>query len=152
MVATDVASRGIGMIENPSLSIAMPSRLYRSALLSTLRRFLACVILPGLCRVLRFSIRGILDLWCSISLATLVIPCSKYRQDTGAELAFLDLSSLSPRLPTQRTRMCGSPAPAEDTAVDSPCQMQREYWMHTHAASLARWNIAIHCLFLLTHI
>jgi ATP-dependent RNA helicase DDX5/DBP2 len=58
MVATDVASRGIGMIENPSLSIAMPSRLYRSALLSTLRRFLACVTLPGLCRVLRFSIRG----------------------------------------------------------------------------------------------
>jgi hypothetical protein len=34
MVATDVASRGIGMIEIPP--IAMPSRLYRSALLSTL--------------------------------------------------------------------------------------------------------------------
>jgi hypothetical protein len=58
--------------------------------------------------------QGILDLWCSISSATLVIPCSKYRKDTGAELAFLDLSSLSPRLPTQRTRMCGSPAPAEE--------------------------------------
>jgi ATP-dependent RNA helicase DDX5/DBP2 len=58
MVATDVASRGIGMIETPPPSIAMPSRLYRSALLSTLRRFLACVTLPGLCRVLRFSIRG----------------------------------------------------------------------------------------------
>jgi ATP-dependent RNA helicase DDX5/DBP2 len=57
MVATDVASRGIGMIENPFPSIAMPSRLYSSALLSTLRRFLACVTLPGLCRVLRFSIR-----------------------------------------------------------------------------------------------
>lgn len=56
MVATDVASRGIGMIENPFPYKAMPSRLNCSALLSTLRRFLACVTLLGLCRVLRFSI------------------------------------------------------------------------------------------------
>jgi hypothetical protein len=56
MVATDVASRGIGMIKNPFPYKAMPSRLNCSALLSTLRRFLACVTLLGLCRVLRFSI------------------------------------------------------------------------------------------------
>jgi ATP-dependent RNA helicase DDX5/DBP2 len=35
MVATDVASRGIGMIESPSSCTATPSRLYSSALLST---------------------------------------------------------------------------------------------------------------------
>lgn len=48
MVATDVASRGIGMIQSPhstpSLSIAIPGRLLCSALLSTLRRLLDCVI------------------------------------------------------------------------------------------------------------
>jgi hypothetical protein len=43
MVATDVASRGIGMIETPSPYTATPSRLHCSALLSTLRRFLDCV-------------------------------------------------------------------------------------------------------------
>ncbi len=58
MVATDVASRGIGMIESTFPSTAMPSRLHYSALLSKLRRFLDCVTLPGLFRVLRFSIRG----------------------------------------------------------------------------------------------
>jgi ATP-dependent RNA helicase DDX5/DBP2 len=55
MVATDVASRGIGMIETPLPCTAMASSLNSSALLSTLRHFLACVTLPGLCRVLRFS-------------------------------------------------------------------------------------------------
>lgn len=55
MVATDVASRGIGMIKTPSPLTATPSRLYSGALLSTLRRFLDCVILPGLYRVFRFS-------------------------------------------------------------------------------------------------
>ncbi len=34
-------------------------------------------------------------------------------------------------------------SPGRGTAIDSPCQMQREYWMHIHAASRARWNIAI---------
>ena len=86
--------------------------------------------------------RGILDLWCSIFHATLVIPFSKYHQDTGAELAFLDLSNLSPRLPSQRTRMWISRS-SSGIASDSPCQMQREYWMHLHAASLATGIIAI---------
>ena len=40
MVATDVASRGIGMIETPTPCTATPSRLHSSALLSTLRRVL----------------------------------------------------------------------------------------------------------------
>jgi ATP-dependent RNA helicase DDX5/DBP2 len=53
MVATDVASRGIGMIETPLPFAATPSRLYNSALLSTLRRFLDCVLLSGLYRVFR---------------------------------------------------------------------------------------------------
>ena len=47
MVATDVASRGIGMIEAPLPPTATPSRLQISALLSTLRRSLACVSCPG---------------------------------------------------------------------------------------------------------
>lgn len=57
MVATDVASRGIGMIETPSPYTATPSRLHSSALLSTLRRFLDCVIMPGFFRVFWFSKR-----------------------------------------------------------------------------------------------
>jgi ATP-dependent RNA helicase DDX5/DBP2 len=47
MVATDVASRGIGMIETPFPGTATPSRLHSSALLSTLRRSLDCVNCPG---------------------------------------------------------------------------------------------------------
>jgi hypothetical protein len=43
MVATDVASRGIGMIETPLPCTATPSRLYSSALLSTLKRSPDCV-------------------------------------------------------------------------------------------------------------
>src|SRR3954469_13698451 len=60
MVATDVASRGIGMIETPSPYTATPSRLHSSALLSTLRRFLDCVIMPGFFRVFWFSLNGCL--------------------------------------------------------------------------------------------
>jgi ATP-dependent RNA helicase DDX5/DBP2 len=60
MVATDVASRGIGMIENPLPCLATPRRLHCSALLSTLRRFLDCVILPGFFRVFWFSLKGCL--------------------------------------------------------------------------------------------
>ena len=37
MVATDVASRGIGMIQTPSPCTATPRRLHSSALLSTLQ-------------------------------------------------------------------------------------------------------------------
>lgn len=55
MVATDVASRGIGMIKTPSPLTATFSSLFSGALLSTLRRFLDCVILPGPYRVFRFS-------------------------------------------------------------------------------------------------
>jgi ATP-dependent RNA helicase DDX5/DBP2 len=66
MVATDVASRGIGMIEIPPPIPAMPSRPCSGALLSTLRRFLVCVTLPGLFRVYGSLSGGILDLWCSI--------------------------------------------------------------------------------------
>jgi hypothetical protein len=47
MVATDVASRGIGMIQLPNLlplsPLAIPGRLLCSALLSTPRRLLDCV-------------------------------------------------------------------------------------------------------------
>jgi len=59
MVATDVASRGIGMIETPpSIPFpAMPSP-FKGALLSTLRRFSDCVTLPGLFFVSRFSVKG----------------------------------------------------------------------------------------------
>jgi ATP-dependent RNA helicase DDX5/DBP2 len=60
MVATDVASRGIGMIKTPSPFTATPSRLYSSALLSTLRLFLDCVILPGFFRICWFSRNGCL--------------------------------------------------------------------------------------------
>jgi ATP-dependent RNA helicase DDX5/DBP2 len=47
MVATDVASRGIGMIKIPLPCIATPSRLLCRALLSTPLRFLDCVICLG---------------------------------------------------------------------------------------------------------
>ena len=61
MVATDVASRGIGMIKNPLPQTATLRCLHSDiALLSTLRRFLDCVILPGFFRVFRFSIIGCL--------------------------------------------------------------------------------------------
>lgn len=56
MVATDVASRGIGMIDIPPLCTATT---HSSALLSTLRRFLDCVTLPGFFRVFWFSLT-----WC----------------------------------------------------------------------------------------
>jgi len=54
MVATDVASRGIGMIEIPLPQTATPSSL-PSAILSTLKLFLDCVIMPGFPRVFWFS-------------------------------------------------------------------------------------------------
>ncbi len=61
MVATDVASRGIGMIKTPLPYTATPSRLHSSALLSTLRRFLDCVIImPGFFRIFWFSLKGCL--------------------------------------------------------------------------------------------
>ncbi|KAI6712404.1 hypothetical protein JHW43_005031 [Diplocarpon mali] len=103
MVATDVASRGIGMIETPSPYIATPSRLHSSALLSTLRRVLDCVItMPGFFRVLWFSQTGVLDLRCGMFHATLVIPNSEVISLLrGVELTSLDLIKLSPRLPIQ---------------------------------------------------
>ena len=60
MVATDVASRGIGMIETPFPCTATASRLHSSALLSTLTRSPDCVNLPGLFRVFWFSFIGCL--------------------------------------------------------------------------------------------
>jgi hypothetical protein len=78
MVATDVASRGIGMIETPLPCTATPSRLHSSALLSTLRRFVDCVILPGFFRVFWFSIKGCLGSMMQHDCATFVIPNSKY--------------------------------------------------------------------------
>jgi hypothetical protein len=109
MVATDVASRGIGMIKTP-YPYATPSRLYNSALLSTLRRFLDCVLLPGFFRVLWFSLKGCLGsavqhISCYASNSKLKV-LSLVRD---VELASLDLIKLSPRLPNQRTWMCGSP-------------------------------------------
>jgi ATP-dependent RNA helicase DDX5/DBP2 len=78
MVATDVASRGIGMIKTPSPYTATPSRLYSSALLSTLRRFLDCVIVPGFFRVFWFSLIGRLGSAVEHSCAIPVIPKLKY--------------------------------------------------------------------------
>lgn len=62
MVATDVASRGIGMIKAPSPHAAKPSAYTVVALLSTLRRLLDCVILPGSFRVFWFSLMGVLEM------------------------------------------------------------------------------------------
>jgi ATP-dependent RNA helicase DDX5/DBP2 len=56
MVATDVASRGIGMIKPPSPIQQRPVAYTVVTLLSTLRRFLDCVILPGFFRVFWFSL------------------------------------------------------------------------------------------------
>lgn len=60
MVATDVASRGIGMNKTPFPHAAMPSAYTVVTLLSTLRRLLDCVILPGFFRVFWFSLAGCL--------------------------------------------------------------------------------------------
>ncbi len=100
MVATDVASRGIGMIKTPSPYTATPSRLYSCALLSTLRRSLDCVILPGFFRVFGFSLIGCLGSavehsFCYTSNSKLKV--LHHVQDV--ELASLDLIKLSPRLP-----------------------------------------------------
>jgi hypothetical protein len=78
MVATDVASRGIGMIKTLPPYTATPSRLYSSALLSTLRRFLDCVICPGSFVSFGSLSQGVLDLRCSMFRATLVILYLKY--------------------------------------------------------------------------
>ncbi len=100
MVATDVASRGIGMIKYPPPCTATPGRLFISALLSTLLRFLDCVLLPGFFRIFWFSLQG--------CLGSVVqhFPCfarnsiSEYfcRYEMQ-ELASLDLLKLSPRPP-----------------------------------------------------
>ena len=110
MVATDVASRGIGMIETPFPCTATPSRLHSSALLSTLRRFLDCVIMPGFFRVFRFSFKGCLGsvvqkflYLSSDSRLKVLLPV----QDV--ELAFLDQGQAVSKNPNQRTWMCGSP-------------------------------------------
>jgi hypothetical protein len=83
MVATDVASRGIGMIDTPPIppAPAMPSP-FNGALLSTLRRFSDCVTLPGL-----FSSHGSLsrESWicgAAFSSATLIVSYTMYREDT----------------------------------------------------------------------
>jgi hypothetical protein len=107
MVATDVASRGIGMIKTPFPCTATPSRLHSSALLSTLRRFLDCVILPGFFRVFRFSHKGCLgsvvqNVLCYASDSRLKV--LSLVQDV--ELAFLDLGQAVSKTPNQRTWMC----------------------------------------------
>jgi hypothetical protein len=111
MVATDVASRGIGMIKIPLPQTATPSRLHSSsALLSTLRRFLDCVILPGFFRVFRFSIIG-----CLGSAFQHVLCCTRNSKQKvlfrvqDVELAFLDSIKPVSKTPYQRTWMCGSP-------------------------------------------
>ena len=55
MVATDVASRGIGMIENPLPNVQQRPAAQTSAPLSSLKLYLDCVIMSGSFRVLRFS-------------------------------------------------------------------------------------------------
>ena len=135
MVATDVASRGIGMIETPLSCTATPSRLHSSALLSTLRHFVDCVFV----RVLScLSVLYQRVSWIYGAAYSCFIRNSKLKvlfRVQDVELAFLDLIKLSPRLPNQRTWMCGSLALALNPAMDSSCQMLREYWMHLNAAS-----------------
>jgi hypothetical protein len=109
MVATDVASRGIGMIETPLPPTATPRRLYSSTLLSTLRRFLDCVILPGSFRVFWFSLVGCLgSVVQHVSCYALNSKLKVLPLVQDMELASLDLIKLSPRPPNQRTWMCGS--------------------------------------------
>jgi hypothetical protein len=129
MVATDVASRGIGMIEPPSP--LPPSSNVRSLpsgpFLSLLRRYLACVTLPGLFRVFRFSIRRNLGIVVQQFFATLVIPCLRRLVGVpSAEWAFLDSLKLSPRLLFQRGPGCVDLPPRHGIVMDSPCPMQRE--------------------------
>ena len=108
MVATDVASRGIGMIKPPSPITATTSRLYISALLSMLRHFLDCVILPGFFRVFWFSHKGCLGSMVEHSSCCTSDSSFKVLHHVqDVELAILDFIKLSPRLPTQRTWMCG---------------------------------------------
>jgi hypothetical protein len=109
MVATDVASRGIGMIETPlpphsnaQTSIQQCFTLNAQAL-SRLR------ILPGFFRVFRFSLIGCLGSVVQSFCATLVIPYSTYFRYKMWNWHFLTLVKLSPRLPNQRTWMCESP-------------------------------------------
>ena len=136
MVATDVASRGIGMIKNPFPCTATPSRLHSSALLSTLRRFLDCVILPGFFRVFWFSIIGCLgsvvqNVLCYFSDSKLkVLPPVQ-----DAELAILDSSQAVSKTPQSEDLDVWITYPGIKSAMDSSCQMPREYWMHSHAAS-----------------
>ena len=100
MVATDVASRGIGMIETSSPYTATPRCLYSSALLSTLRRSLDCVILPGFFRVFWFSIIGCLGsvvqncLCCFSDSKLKVLPPVQ-----DVELAILDLGQAVSKTP-----------------------------------------------------
>jgi len=78
MVATDVASRGIGMIKTPLFPYtATPSGLPSSALLSMLRPFLDCVSCPGSFVSFGSLFKGVLDLGCSMLCATLQIPNSE---------------------------------------------------------------------------
>jgi hypothetical protein len=79
MVATDVASRGIGMIKNPpSPNATLPSAYIVVTLLSTLRRPLDCVFARVLSCLLVLSLRVSWKRACSMSHATLVILTSKY--------------------------------------------------------------------------
>lgn len=79
MVATDVASRGIGMIEKPPPHATTPSRLYSSYLtlnaqaLSRLRNFARV-----LSYLLVLSHRVSWNCTCSMPHATFVILTSKY--------------------------------------------------------------------------
>ena len=120
MVATDVASRGIGMIKTPSPCTATPSRLYSSALLSTLRRFLDCVIMPGFFRVCRFSLKG-----CLGSVAQNVLCCSSDSKlkvlslVQDVELAFLDLGQAVSKTPQSEDLDVWITYPGIKPAMDS---------------------------------
>ena len=76
MVATDVASRGIGMIKIPLPCTATPSRLYSSALLSTLRLLVDCVFARAL-SYLSVLYRRVSWIYGAAYRASPVIPNSK---------------------------------------------------------------------------
>lgn len=94
--------------------------------------------------------KGVLDLRCGMSYATLVIPNSEVLTLLrGVELASLDLIKLSPRLPIQEDLDVWITIPGIKPAMDSSCQMQREYWMHSNAASSLAALERCYTLFLL---
>lgn len=133
MVATDVASRGIGMIDIPSPSLALHAitrlrfsgaRLCKDSMLYDLR------IMPGLFRDSRFFITGNLGLMCSAFFATLVFRSLFFLLKYRAGLASLVLfKMLSPRLPIRKPGFVNH-LPRLVSSQTLKQSMQEEYWTH----------------------